>query len=107
MALMDYTVLTREAAKMLGARIKLERRQRHYTLVELAERVGVSELTIRKIEKGDLTVAIGTVFETAVIVGVPLFHEDPIHRRFEMRHIEDRLAVLPKRIQKRPVNDDF
>ena len=37
---------------------------------EVAERVGVSVPTIRKVESGDPTVAIGTVFEVASLLGI-------------------------------------
>ena len=53
--------------------MSLARRERRWTLAELAERVGVSVVTIRKVERGDPTVALGTAFEAAVIAGVVLF----------------------------------
>ncbi len=76
---------------------------------ELAQRLGVSRLTVRAIEQGSSTVAIGTVFEAAVTVGIPLLAED--------NKEQDRLAisiaaiarVLPKRGRGRNqvVDDDF
>lgn len=50
----------REAAALLGAWVRLGRRERRWTVAELAERVGVSVPTIEKVERGDLTVALGT-----------------------------------------------
>ena len=103
-----YSPLTIEAASLLGARIRLARRERHWTAKELADRVGVTQVTIRKVERGDPSVSLGTVFEAAALAGVPLFHEDRSRRALEMARIEDRLAVLPDRVH-RPaaVDDDF
>ena len=75
---------------------------------DLAERVGVTYPTMKRIEQGDLGVSIGLVFEAASIVGVPLFDADPSRRALEARHVEDRLALLPQRVRKpRPVRNDF
>ena len=99
---------TVEAAALLGSRIRLARRERFWTLEQLADRVGVGVVTMRKVERGDLTVAIGTVFEAATIVGVTLFDDDLRLRRFEAGRIDDRLALLPKRIQlPKHIDDDF
>jgi len=98
-----------EAARILGAHVRLARLERRWTLEELAERVGVNHATMRKVERGDLTVGLGPALEAAVLVDVPLFHEDPDRRRLEMRGLETRLALVPQRAR-RPrsaVNDDF
>jgi transcriptional regulator with XRE-family HTH domain len=103
-----YSPLTVEAAKLLGARVRLARRERRWTLQELAERVGVSHVTMRKVERGDLTVALGIAFEAAAVVGVPLFHEDRSRRSLEASRVDDRLAVLPQLVRKPlKVDDDF
>ena len=67
-----------EAAQLLGAQIQAARRERRWSQAELAGRAGITKPTLGKIESGDLGVAIGTVFEVATLVGVPLFHEDPV-----------------------------
>ncbi len=103
-----YSPLAVEAAKLLGARVRLARRERRWTLQELADRVGVSHVTMRKIERGDLTVSLGLAFEAAAVVGVPLFHEDRSGRLLEAGRVDDRLAVLPRLVRKPPdVDDDF
>ena len=43
----------------LGENITLARKRRKYTQALIAERTGLSRVTIRKIEKGDPTVSIG------------------------------------------------
>ena len=99
--------LTRQAARLLGSRVRLARRQRRWTVVDLAERVGVSPVTIRKVERGDLTVALGTAFEAAALVGVTLFDDDPARRVLEAEQVAARLAVLPAAVRRATVDDDF
>lgn len=102
-----YSPLTKEAARLLGARIQLGRKERRWTLRSLAERVGVTVETLRKIEQGNLSVSIGAALEAAVLVGVPLFDQDPDRRSLERGRVDDRLALLPDRVRRprRPDND--
>ena len=102
-----FSPVTREAASLLGGRVRLARRERRWTVEELAERVGVSPVTIRKVERGDLTVALGTAFEAAALVGVMLFDDDPTRRVLEREHVAARLAVLPAAVRHTTVDDDF
>jgi len=56
----------------------------------------------------DPTVAIGTVFELAVLLGVPLFVDDRSELSAIRRLAENRLELLPRSV--RPgtnVDDDF
>jgi transcriptional regulator with XRE-family HTH domain len=104
----SYSPLTVEAARLLGARVRLARRERGWTLEELADRVGVTHPTMRKVERGDPSVGLGVAFEAAVVAGVPLFHEDRARFGLEARIVEDRLAVLPQLVRKpADVDDDF
>lgn len=103
-----YSRLTLEATQLLGARIRVARRERRWSLLELADRIGVARATVHKIEQGDPTVRLGTAFEAAAILGVPLFDEDPARRSLEARRADDRLAVLPRSVRKpSKVDDDF
>ncbi len=49
----------REILATLGENIKLARKRRKLTQVQLNERTGISRVTLRKIEQGDAGVAIG------------------------------------------------
>jgi transcriptional regulator with XRE-family HTH domain len=103
-----YSPITVHAARLLGARVRLARRERRWTLQELADRVGVTHVTMRKVERGDLTVGLGVAFEAAAVLGVPLFHEEPSRRTLETGRVDDRLAVLPALVRKpTEVDDDF
>lgn len=78
------------------------------TLAELAERVGATAQTLRKVERGDPTVSLGIAFEAAAVLGVPLFSPDDDRRRLEVDLVENRLAVLPKQVRRsQRTRDDF
>lgn len=98
---------TQEALQLLGISVRTGRIRRGWTLVSLAERLGVSKPTVIRIERGDARVAIGTVFEAATLVGVALFDPDPAvrARHAELKRIE--LALLPSAVRERDVDDDF
>ena len=99
--------VTIEAIRLLGDKVALSRRERRWTLADLAERVGVSTVTMRKVERGDPSVALGTAFEAAALVGVALFDEDPARRGLEGEVVRSRLAVLPATVRGAHVDDDF
>lgn len=101
---------TREAVLLLGKQIRLGRKARRWSEQALAERAGLSRATLQKIEKGDLSVAVGSVFEAAVLVGVSLFDEDPASLPAHIARADDRLSLLPSAARKRrgiEVDDDF
>lgn len=103
-----YSPLALEAARLLGGHVASARRERRWTLNELAERVGVTKTTMSKVERGDVTVGLGVAFEAAAILGVPLFSDDAGRRRVEAARIDDRLTVLPRAVRKTTqVDDDF
>ena len=100
---------SRQSLKVLAAMIVAARKERIMSQKELAQRLGVSRLTVRAIERGSPTVAIGTVFEAAVTLGIPLLAKD----NQELDRLATSIAaisrVLPERARRkrRDVNDDF
>ncbi|MCB1875301.1 MAG: helix-turn-helix transcriptional regulator [Chromatiales bacterium] len=104
-----YSRYTHDAAILLARQVRLGRKRRKWTEQELAERAGISRATLQKIEKGDLNVAIGLVFEVAALVGVTLFDDERSALVAHIARIEDRLALLPASVRKRskPVDDEF
>ncbi|MFI5008977.1 MAG: helix-turn-helix domain-containing protein [Solirubrobacterales bacterium] len=104
-----YSPYAIEAARLLGARISQARRERRWSMRELADRAGITPFTLRKVERGDLTVGLGVAFEVAALTGVPLFHEDRSRLTIDMDRARDRLALLPERVRTRgeDVKDDF
>jgi transcriptional regulator with XRE-family HTH domain len=103
-----YSIQTREAARLLGARVRIARLERRWSIEELADRVGVTRVTMSKVEDGDLSVKLGTALEAATVLGVALFDEDRSRRRLEAARVGDKLALLPETARKPPeVDDDF
>lgn len=104
----NYSPRTLEASALLGSRIRQGRRERRWTLEELAERVGIGVVTMRKIEQGDPSVGLGLAFEAANLTGVALFHEEGSRLALETARVDDRLAVLPRLVRKpTEVDNDF
>ncbi len=104
-----YSSYTQEALILFGQLVKLGRKKRHFSEAKLAERAGISRATVQKIENGDPSVAIGLVFECAIIVGVSLFNSPETSITLEIDRLKDKLALLPKAIHsvKTQVDDDF
>lgn len=103
-----YSLHTVDAARVLGVEIARARRERRLTIDELAERAGVSRITVRAVEAGTPTVAIGTVFELATLLGIDLFGA-PAQLPELLARGRDRLALLPARVRESSaaVDDDF
>ncbi len=85
------------------------RKERRMSQAELARRLGVSRPTVHAIEIGNPSVSIGSVFEAATIVGIPLLADDPRELDQVARSIAAINRVLPRRARRkqREVNDDF
>ena len=103
-----YSPYALEAARLLGTRIRLARRERRWSMRELADRIGITTPTLARIEHGDLTVGLGVAFEAAALVGVALFHEDRADLRIDLDRTGNRVALLPQRVRPRreDVKDD-
>jgi transcriptional regulator with XRE-family HTH domain len=104
-----YSRLTKDALTLLGTQVRLARKQRGMTELELAERAGVARSTLQLIEKGDPRVDIGLVFEAAILAGVSLFVPEASSLTPQIERLEDKLALLPRSIRrpKGAVNDEF
>lgn len=103
-----YSRYTRSALELLGEQVKLARKRRGWSEQALAERAHIDRGTVRNVEAGNPRVAIGTSFEIASLVGVPLFSEDQSVLSRELSRSREMLSLLPKKIQpKRSVDDDF
>ena len=104
-----YSRYSTDAAALLGALIREARNDRKLTAQELADRAGISRGLLQRIEKGNLKCEIGAVFEVATIVGIKLFEADGSALTKQLRHIKEKLALMPKSVRKKTkkVNDDF
>ncbi len=98
--------VSKEAVTVLGEYVRAARLRRRWTVATLAERAGVSTQTISKIERGDPSVSIGTVFEAASLLDVELFGgQEGLAKRMVRRE----LALLPERGRSvnRTADNDF
>jgi transcriptional regulator with XRE-family HTH domain len=92
-----------DVTQILGMQIRAARISRRMAQAELAERIDVSVATIRKIERGDTGVAIGSTLSAAVIVGVPLM-SDESQRASQRRHLVSMLTLMNRRVRE-PARD--
>lgn len=60
---------TQRALRSLGANLKVARLKRRISVKGFAERIGVSERTVARLEKGDGGVSIGTLAMAAMVLG--------------------------------------
>jgi transcriptional regulator with XRE-family HTH domain len=75
-------------AEALGVRIRAARLRRRMSQTEMAERIGVSRLTLRSLEGGDLSVGFGVLVRALGVLGL----EDDIARLAADDEVGRRLA---------------
>lgn len=104
-----YSAYSIDAMHLLGATIRAERKTKKMTEIELAQRVGIARSVVQRIEQGDMACGVGIVFEAAHILGITLFDAEPSRLASQIKHIEDKLTLLPKAIHKKTkiINDNF
>jgi transcriptional regulator with XRE-family HTH domain len=91
----------RETARLLGMQITMGRKERRWTQRELADRANITPETLRKIERGDMSVSVGAVLDVADLAGVPLFTDDRDQLRTMMHATAGRIALLPTAVRAR------
>lgn len=100
-----------EAAKLLGAHIRLNRKKKKWSEEVLSERAGISRATLQKIERGNLNCVLGLAFEVAFLVDVKLFESDEWNAlHIQNEAVKEKTSVLLKKIHSNPqvvVSDDF
>jgi len=91
----------RRTAEGLGDRLRLARLRRRISATEMAERVGVSRMTIYKLERGDLSVGFGILVRTLGVLGLDA-DLDLIARDDELgRRLQDVSLRRPRRVHDR------
>ncbi len=56
--------------EQMGENIKLARKRRKLTTIQVSERAGIARSTLYSIEKGDASVAIGAYFNVLRVLGL-------------------------------------
>lgn len=104
-----FMTMTRDAVSVLGQKIAIARRTQRRSAAEVAERAGISRVTLRRVERGDPSVSVGITFEVAGVLGVPLFGADGRELAELVASGERELALLPSRIDvvDHDIDDDF
>lgn len=97
------------ALKHFANLLSIARKEKQITIDDLCSRVGVSKPTLLKILKGDSSVSIGHYFETAWVLGIPLFEPDEKQFTEKRKSIEKIEALLPLRVREQKVvlDDNF
>lgn len=106
---MAHSPQTRDAVELLGRVIAVERRLQKRTGADLAERAGISRDTLYRAERGDPSVAVGTMIELLALLRVRLFDTDPVGVARLSTQEGRVLDLLPRRVrdQTKDVDDDF
>ena len=104
-----YSRQNLEALELLAQMIRAGRIERKMTIREMADRAGISRSLLQRIEEGDPSCAIGSVFEVAVLAGVSLFEADPDRLQTHSAVLREKLSLLPQHARKprRVIQDDF
>ena len=84
-----------EAATLLGSLIRLGRQKMKWSQSNLAERLGISRTTLRKLEKGDLHCSLELYFVAASLTGIKLFELNCIPAFLRDYYPNIRPALLP------------
>ncbi|MSP53234.1 MAG: XRE family transcriptional regulator [Gammaproteobacteria bacterium] len=103
---MITSTATKTVLSLLGQLVKTARQQRGMSQKELGQRLDASRQTIIALEKGDAQVSIGTVFEAAHIVGIPLLSDDKEKLNQWQAILSGFTSLLPKRIHSKKVEID-
>ncbi|WP_246327041.1 helix-turn-helix domain-containing protein [Burkholderia guangdongensis] len=94
------------ALTKLGADMALARRRRRLTQASMAERLRISEATVRRMERGDTGISIGTIAQAFFVLG----ELDKITRLLDTATDDIGLSLmneqLPQRVRKKRVKSD-
>jgi transcriptional regulator with XRE-family HTH domain len=96
---MHLPIPTKRALDKLGADIRDARRRRRIPTALMAERSGISRMTLNKIESGDRGVSMGSYATVLFVLGMTARLEDLADSRYDSVGLSLEEEHLPKRIR--------
>ena len=103
MAVNIPSLSARRALQSLGEDLKVARLKRRISVKDFAERIGVSERTVTRLEKGDNGVSIGTLAMACLVLGELHRISDFLDAGSDNTGLMMERARLPKRIRKKRI----
>jgi transcriptional regulator with XRE-family HTH domain len=99
-----------QACSHLGQNIRIARQRRRLTMQMVAERAGISRVTLSKIEHGDASVTLGAYASVLFVLGLEqqletLAADDPLGRKLQDLSVGQR--VIPERRRRTPAVAGF
>lgn len=101
----EYILLPRfqRMLEQTGEQIKLARKRRKLTTVQVAERAGIDRTTLYYIEKGSASVSIGAFIQVLMVLGMAedilkLASDDPLGRQLQDMSLLNRSHGVAKKV---------
>ena len=94
------------ALTKIGNDISLARRKRHISMDSMAKRIGIAVSTLSRIEKGDSTVAWGTIVAALEILGKLTFLENILDSAQDELGLGLMESKVPQRIRRKIINKE-
>lgn len=97
----------RQAARELGINVRIARKRRRMLQGELAQKAGVGEKTLRRLEKGDDGVSVGNVLSVLWALGLLPTAKALANPDKDEHGKTLELARLPERVREAAPDNDF
>lgn len=97
----------RHALSVMGKTIAVARKRKGVSQTELATRMGVTPVTVARIEKGHPGSSLGTVFKALWLLDMPLWPSLNVEVSAEIRQLQAKEELMVQRVGRRKVHDDF